>query len=117
MDDMRHVTVECFAGVAESVPEFKEEDGVWKEVDDKATYLGKVHRYYDGVHESLVTSPRATRDRLILDVKNVPVGDIRLRKLPTYRLNCCKACRADFLGMLSQWAKGRMVDESPYCRD
>lgn len=114
VEDMRHVSVECFYDVQEFVPDMIEEQ-IFVEVDDKNTYFGYTRKYENGMRDKFSKhdggkTPGGTK---ITKIENnpEPIGPIRLLENHVFRINCCKGCRAEFLQMLADWREGKFFDK------
>jgi hypothetical protein len=117
MSDTRHVTVECFFKVTDSAPAFRPENNVWREIEYGGNYLGMQRRYDVGQE---IGYSNATDENGVIKVtsnwdKSAP--RIQLQRMPAYRMECCKACRADFLKFCREWSAGIVAKESKFERD
>lgn len=111
MEDMRHVTVECFYAVDEFVPEI-EQEVIFKEIPKEGSYWGHSRTYTEGKRDEFdVKHELDEKGREVHKIINnpVPVDDIRLLELAAYRQNCCKECRHDFLVTFKKWADGELI--------
>jgi hypothetical protein len=113
MEDTRHVGVECFYDVHEVVPDAVK-SVIFKEVDEGTTYWGVTRHYPEGTKDNhFVESEGKTEagfKTTKIGIKQDPIPKIRLLEDSLFSVTCCKSCRADFLWIFGQWAKGELVD-------
>lgn len=112
VEDMRHVTVECFYAVDEIAPQ-TEQETIFKEVPKENTYLGHTRTYTEGERDNFdVKHELDEKGREIHKINNnpVPVDEIRLLEIAAYRQNCCKNCRHNFLMAFKKWTDGELKE-------
>lgn len=107
-EDMRHVDVECFYQVNERAPHIKERE-VLIAVDPEKSYFGLLRRYTGG--EQQHADFERTGTTTTIHRRWEPMAQPELTVLPqnVYGIRCCKACRADFIGLFLRWSKGEFV--------
>lgn len=109
VDDMRHVSVECFYEVSEVAPETRREP-IFREVPEDASIWGATRRYPAGTRDRFVTEDGGTTEdgTPLIKMRTVqePIGGIRLADQEVYSLDCCKSCRSAFLNLFGAWSRG-----------
>ena len=112
VDDMRHVSVECFYDVSEVAPEVRREP-IFREVTEDAAIWGVTRRYPAGTRDRFVSEDGGQTEGgtplIRLRTVHDPIDGIRLVEQEVYSLNCCKRCRGAFLNLFGAWSRGEHV--------
>lgn len=120
MEDRRHVAVECFYDVSEVAPTATKQL-ILQEVDNDAAYWGTTRRYPAGTRDRHISSDGGVSEHGLkvvkVEVVQDPTPPVRLLEQDLFSVDCCKACRADFLRMFGRWAKGEFVSERNQDKD
>lgn len=110
VEDIRHVSVECFYAVSEVAP-MAAEGTIFKEVPNDGSYWGTTYRVTGTMDKHRIdkktTSPGGYEITHI-ETDQVEIPPMRLLEQSIYTVRCCKDCRADFLAMFGKWAKGEL---------
>jgi hypothetical protein len=111
IEDMRHVTIECFYAVHEVVPQMEQEK-IYVEVPMKGNYLAKTYVYKEGIEERVCAIKKEDEDFIRYEtVEHETKLPIRFVEKQSYISNCCKRCRADFLDVLRKWRNGDFISK------
>jgi len=116
MEDRRHVGVECGYAVNEFVP-WAEQILHFVECDEEGAYWGYTRRYPAGTRDEFNVGKVEERDGYTytkVDTEQHPIDKIRLYEKMVYSVECCKACRADFLAIFGRWARGEYISHEGY---